>query len=394
MRKNLRTMFLALGMGLGFCFSAWAAPCNSSFVVRQGAIITVLPTGVDDTENLQCAFDTAVAVGQGTSVRLEEGTYHTRQIVVNDFNGTFTGAGANRSVLTNLPNLYVTLVNWYFNPPSADNPWPSLVAFVGGSFLVSDLGIHITGATPTTGWTVSGLPTLYGMAHGFVVLGSRANAFFSRVDIEGEPTPSAIFPTNLLNAIYFEGHIGELSPPISGSFIVLDSTFGNVGSAAPVANVSNASILISRNNFQQCFDAMDVFGLLDSRFEFSSNTIEGGLFGGDVYDGTPGAGATVLQVADSQIMVTNNVFNGQQFGVYIDATFTGGSKCMVVGNTFQNVANIGIYLGTGTSNCTVAGNTQTTIVNLGTNNKVAGGRPSSANVLLPSNSELWRRPHP
>ena len=87
MRKNLRTMFLALGMPLGFCSSTWAAPCNSSFVVRHGAIITVLPTGVDDTENLQCAFDTAVAADQGASVRLEEGTYHTRQIVVNDFNG-------------------------------------------------------------------------------------------------------------------------------------------------------------------------------------------------------------------------------------------------------------------------------------------------------------------
>jgi len=397
MRSRIKTMLFGFlvtsGMFLGLCRSASAAPCNPTFVVQRGEIITVLPTGVDDTENLQCAFNSAMTAGEGKSIRLEEGTYYTRQIVVNNFEGTFTGVGEDRSVLTNLPNLYVTPVNFYFNPPSADNPWPSLVAFVGGSFLVSDLGVHITGATPTTGWTIFGLPTLYWMAHGFVVVGTRANASFFRVDVEGEPAPSATSLTNLGNGIYFEGFIGEASPPISGSFVVLDSKLRNVGSSVPIDNVSDASILISRNNFQDWFDAMDVFGLFNSRFEFSSNTVEGGLYGGDVYDAPLGSGP-VLQVADSEILIRKNVFSGQQFGVYLDATFTGGSKCRVVENTFQNVTDIGIYLGVGTSDCTVAGNTPTTIVNLGTDNKIAGARAGSANVLRPSNPGLWRRPHP
>lgn len=396
MRKNLGAMFsaflAAVGIALGLCASTWAAPCNPRFVVQKGPIIAVLPTGVDDTEDLQCAFNSAVAAGQGMSVRLQEGTYHTRQIVVNNFNGSFTGAGADRSVLTNLPNLYVTPVNMYFNAPSANNPWPSLVAFVGGNFQVSDLGIHITGTTPTTGWTIFGLPTLYWMAHGFVVLGTRANAFFSRVDVEGEYAPSATADFNLGNGIYFEGFIGEVSPPISGSFIVLDSTFRNLESSAPIADVSDASILISHNNFQDGFDAMDVEGLLNSRYEFSFNTVEGGLFGGDAFDGPPVF--TGVQVTDSRILVTNNAFNGAQYGIYLDTTFAGGSGCTVVANTFQNVTNIGIYLGAGTSHCTVAGNSPTSIVNLGTDNKIVGGRPSSANVPPPSNSGLWRRLHP
>jgi parallel beta-helix repeat protein len=388
---KLRTVSLAclaaLGMAPAFGSSISAAPCNATFVVQLGRMITVLPTGLDDTENLQCAFNSAATVAPGTTVRLDEGTYYTRQIVVNDFEGTFIGAGADRSVLTNLPNLHVTPVNMYFNPPSADNPWPTLVAFVGGNFLVSDLGIRITGARPTTGWSIFGIPTLYEMAHGIVVLGIRANAFFSRVTIEGEPAQNTLLGYNLINGIFFEGFIGEVSPPISGSYVVHDSTFRHLGSGTPIYNVSDASILVSRNNSKDVFLGMDGGGLLDSTYDFSSNTVEGS-YGIDLYD----VAATVQQITSSKMLIRNNVFSGQ-YGVYLDSTFAGGTECLVEANNFQNVTNIGIYLGPGTSYCTVAGNTQTTIVDLGTDNKIVGGRTSGANVLPPSNPGLQRWPH-
>ncbi len=391
MYTKLRTMSLsclgALAMALGFCSSIWAAPCNTTFVVHQGSIITVLPTGVDDTENLQCAFNDAVATGQGTSVHLEEGTYYTRQIVVNNFAGTFTGAGADRSVLTNLPNLYVTPVNMYFNPPSADNPWPSLFAFVGGDFLVSDLGIRITGASPTTGWSIFGIPTLHEMAHGFVVLGTSANAFFSRVSVEGEPAQNTLFGYNLINGIFFEGFIGEVSPPISGSFVVHDSTLRHLESGTPIANVSGASILISRNNSQDVLLGMDGGGLLDSTYEFSSNTVEGS-FGIDLYD----VPVTVSQITSSKMLIRNNVFSGQE-GVFLEATFAGGTKCLIAGNNFQNVADIGIYLGPGTSDCTVTGNSKTTIEDLGTDNVILPDVPRGAGLAPPSSPGFLRRPH-
>jgi hypothetical protein len=360
-------------MALGFCSSISATPCNATFVVQNGRMITVLPTGLDDTDDLQCAFNSAGTAGPGMTVRLDDGTYYTRQIVVNDFKEIFIGAGAERSVLTNLPNLYVTPVNMYFNPPSADNPWPILVTFVGGDFLVSDLGVRITGATPTAGWSIFGLPALYDMSGGFVVLGATANAFFSRVDIQGEYAPNSVSNYNLYNGIYFEGFIGEVSPPISGSFVVHDSVFRHLGSGAPVYNVSDASMLISRNSFQDVFDAMDVSSLLNSRYEFSSNTIEGGLYGGYLYDASSATGATVLQATASEILIRKNVFSGQ-YGVYLDGTFAGGSKCLIAANNFQNVTDLGIYLGPGTSNCTVVGNSNTAIQNLGTDNNIIGSR--------------------
>ena len=56
-------------------------------------MITVKATSTDDTANLQCAFDLAVAAGPGQTVRLLKGTYHTGMVFVNNFHGAFTGAG-------------------------------------------------------------------------------------------------------------------------------------------------------------------------------------------------------------------------------------------------------------------------------------------------------------
>lgn len=393
MQIKFGTVFLAclaaLGIVLGFCSSISAAPCNAAFVVQHARMITVLPTGLDDTEDLQCAFDSAVTAGPGVTVRLEEGTYYTRQIVVNDFEGTFIGEGAERSVLTNLPNLYVTPVNFYFNPPSADNPWPTLVAFVGADFLVSDLEVRITGATPTTGWSIFGIPTLYDMAGGFLVLGTRTNAFFSRVDVEGEPAQNTLTGYNLINGIFFEGFIGEVSPPISGSFVVHDSTLRHLGSGTPIYNVSDASILISRNNLKDVFLGMDGGGLLNSRYEFSFNKVEAS-YGIDLYD----LAATVSEVTSSELRVRHNVFSGQ-YGVYLDTTFAGGSRCLVAANNFQNVTDIGIYLGSGTSDCTVVGNSNTTIQNLGTDNNIIDSREHAACETLDKDvprNILHRRP--
>src|SRR5438045_4049205 len=64
-----------------------------SFVSRIGNRIDVAPTGADDTTNLQCAIDAAVASGRSTSIQLAAGTFHTAQIVANNFVGRIAGSG-------------------------------------------------------------------------------------------------------------------------------------------------------------------------------------------------------------------------------------------------------------------------------------------------------------
>jgi hypothetical protein len=367
-RKFCFVYLAVFGMALGLCASAVGGQGNPTFVQQHGQTITVLPTGVDDTANLQSAFDTAVAVGPGVKVQLVAGIYYTRQIVVNNFSGSFVGAGADKSVLTNLPNLVVKQpADWFNTPPTpatGANPWASLVSFVDGDFVVSDMGMDITGAKPTTGWTLP--PTVYEMAIGFAVVGTDAKAVFLRVSVVGEQEPSSLFGYNLINGIYFEG------PPfvpagISGSFTVRDSVFQHQASTAPIASVFHASILISGNHYQDVFDAMEIGGLRESRYTFSLNTVEGAVYGGYVFDLPQ---APVSEVTSSEILVSNNVFSGDQYGVYLDATFAGGATCQVVANTFQNITNVGIYLGPNTSHCIVAGNSKTTIQNFGTNNVI------------------------
>ena len=80
---------MALVYALAFVGGAGAAMaasvCDPAFVTQQGGLFTVLPTGINDTANLQCAFDAAVIAGPGSEVRLLPGAYHTAQIVVNEW---------------------------------------------------------------------------------------------------------------------------------------------------------------------------------------------------------------------------------------------------------------------------------------------------------------------
>lgn len=127
-----------------------ANPCNPDYVVRMGNIIRVSPTGIDDTDNLQCAIDLAIAKNPGKTVLLMPGTFHTAQLVANDFHGTLRGSGINRTVIVNLPDLYVTPHDYYLNPPSADNPIPVLISFVDGDLKVLNLTVRVVGQAPTT----------------------------------------------------------------------------------------------------------------------------------------------------------------------------------------------------------------------------------------------------
>jgi len=368
--KILWITLLVIGLVSGMTLATGVAfadtPCDSVYVMQSGNVITVSPTGTDDTANIQCAFDTAVANGPGVDVRLSSGTFHTAQIVVNDFHGNFYGAGMNNTTVFNLPNLYVTPVDMYFDPPSADNPWPSLFAFVSGDFVVSDLAIHISGDNGTTGWTIFGIdPPITELAHGIAILGSHADSRFEHVLVEGEPADNSLLGYNLINGIFYEGFTGEVSPPISGYFNVVDSTFRNLGSGTPIYNLYEARVVVSRNTFEDVFLGMDGGDLVDSSLEFSHNTVNA-FIGLDIYN------LDLAQDVGSAILIKNNKFQGV-IGPALEQTFGEGNQCLFQGNNLQNVSDIGIYLGEGIHDCTVVGGSnKTNVLDEGTNNVLVG----------------------
>lgn len=131
--------FIASIMFLAFCAQpalCQSASCDSNHVVRLGKVWQVLPTGMDDTVNLQCAFDQAVTA-PGSTVLLGSGTYYTGQVAVLGFVGSFRGLGMDQTIIKTLDRpLRVTYLDFEINlptPESGSNPWPSIFAFVGGT---------------------------------------------------------------------------------------------------------------------------------------------------------------------------------------------------------------------------------------------------------------------
>jgi len=353
---------LVLSSGTAYAEST----CDPVFVTKAGNVITVGVTGVDDTANLQCAFDLAVASGPGVELRLEAGTFHTAQVVVNDFQGAFRGAGMDNTIILNLPNLYVTPENVVYNPPSAANPWPSIITFVNGEIEVSDLAIHIVGEDTTTGWTIFGIdPPIIALAIGIGFLGTEADVLVERILVEGEPMEGSQFGyDNVFNGIYFEGAIGENPLPITGSFQVYDSVFKRVGSGSPVLNLSDAVVIISGNTYEEVFTGGDGGDLINSTFEFSHNKVNA-EYGMDLYSWN-------LEDTGSTFLIKNNQFQGK-YGPVFEQTFGEGNSCLLLGNNVQKTTDIGIYLGPGISGCTVVGgNTKTKVVDDGTGNILVG----------------------
>jgi len=368
--KFFLTVFILVALVIPFVSSTGRvsadSACDSAYVTQAGTTLKVTPTGVDDTANLQCAFDEATAMGTGVKVQLSSGTFHTAQIVVNGFYGRFSGAGMDNSVVMNLPNLYVTPENMYFNAPSADNPWPSLFAFIGGDYVISDLAIHISGDNGTTGWTIFGIdPPITELAHGIAILGTQANARFDRVLVEGEPTSNSLLGYNLINGIFFEGFIGEYPDPISGAFEVYDSRFHHVGSGTPVSNLSNTRVVISHNIFDEVVFGMDGGDFVYSSLEFSHNHVNA-VLGLDLYN------IFAAEDVGANFLVKNNVFRGE-LGPIFEQTFGEGNKCLLLGNDVQNVTDIGVYLGPDIKECTVVGGSnKTNVLDLGTDNTLTG----------------------
>jgi len=346
-----------------------AAPaCDPAYVKLTGGGFTVLPTGASDTANLQCAFDAAISAGPGKTIRLVEGAYHTAQIVVTGFQGTFSGAGLDKTIINNLPNLYVTPVDAYLEPPSAENPWWMLFYFGDVDMTMSDLAVKISGQHPMTPWSIYGIDPITQMAAPIGILGTHSHAEFDRVLVEGEHTDGQMFPYNVMNGIYYEGWGGGPDAiPLSGSFVVRNSILRKVDYATPVTNVTHASVIITHNVYDDVFSAADVNDLDQSSVEFSHNQVTG-YIGMGVYPiyTTEDVGTTIL--------VKNNVFRTQVGVSFEDSHIMGaGSRCLILGNNFQQVALVGVYLGPNTHDCTVVGNTKnTTVINLGTGNILTG----------------------
>ena len=370
MNTKVKLLFCLLALlfatgAIGHVAAEGVSGCDPAYVTQDGDVMIVRPTGVDDTVNIQCAFDTAVSAN--LDVHFTSGTFHTAQIVVENFMGAFTGNGKYATRIENLPNLYVTPEDVIFEAPSAENPWPTLFAFIDGDFQIADLGVSIVGDEPTAGWTIFGIdPPLKEMAGGIYVLGTEAHVLVERVRITGEANPDAgfLYGYNLINATYFEGVIGAVPPPISGSFAVYDSVFRAVAAGTALDNLSGAEVIASRNKYFDSYYGAGGGGYVDSSITFSDNYVDA-KFGVEFYD------LYVEEFANTTLVIANNKFHGSDTAVGLYATFGDNMHCLLLDNKFQSEDGLDIFLGAATSNCFVVGD-RLDVIDLGTNNVIIG----------------------
>jgi hypothetical protein len=358
------------------------ATCNPAYVVQSGNTVSILPTGSDDTANLQCAFDYASTI-PGVVLQLGKGTYITGRIVVDGFHGNIRGMGMDKTIVRN-PDapIYVTPDDFYMVPP--ESPYfapPYLIAFLGGNYTVTDLTVSIAGATPATDWSIFGIRNSLGhgitsMAGPIVILGTAtgngyraANALFHRVKINGEMTDDPLYGYNVYNGIFYEGFVGPELLPLKGAFRVTDSVFQNVAASAPTFNLVDARVSITKNTMSNVFDGTDMADLKNSVFEFAHNQVTGNY---DVfmYDNCLG-GASNCGTSASYITIKNNVFRGTE-GVSLDGTFLDHTGALILGNNYSQLDDLAVYLGPKTSNTTVVGTGNGKVLDLGTNNSITG----------------------
>lgn len=349
--------FLAAGVVLMFAFvlvlgtaaAEPAFPCDPAYVDKALTIIRVSPTGIDDTANIQCAFDLAVATGPGITIRLLPGTFHTAQIVVNGFHGIFRGGGADKTVIVNLPDLYVTPVDFFVDPPSAANPSPMLFSFNDGDIAISDLAIHINGGNVTTGWSIWGSPPIYELASAIQIGGTQADARVTRILIEGELMPETLFGYSVINGINFTGYVGLVPLPITGTYRLTNSTFKMLASGSPIGNLKDATVLISQNTYSDVFFMMDGGDFVNSSIQISSNKAHA-FIGIDFYH------TFINEDVGTHFVVRNNKFAGT-YGVLFEQTFGADNTCLIKSNNFRQILDTGVLLvGPGTDQCVLKNN--------------------------------------
>lgn len=280
----------ALALAFGLAGGAWAhqSPQCGSNVSRQGKVITVKPTGISDTKNLQCAIDLAVKAGRGSVVELAGPTgrpFYTAQLVAKNLKGTIRGEGMKRTIIQNLPDLCVTPVDYFSAPPTpppspasgscpaGKNPWPILLTVDGGDVVVSDLAIQIVGDAPTKQWKLSfisvGPFTMLQAAIGATGAGPRIRV--ARVSLSGEFN-TVTGGLNVENGIAFTGPFnGGTGKELSGYYELTDSSIKTMFRASFVSWVKDATVVVENNTFDSLGFAGVFNGLTNTDVKFVKN---------------------------------------------------------------------------------------------------------------------------
>jgi hypothetical protein len=341
---------LAFVLVLGTAAAEPAFPCDPAYVDKALNNIRVSPTGVDDTANIQCAFDLANATGPGITIRLLPGTFHTAPILIVDFHGVFRGSGRDHTTIVNLPDL--TVAPDHSLPPSLDNPWPSMFTFIDSDVDLSNMAIHIIGESPVSDWSWAGEGPFNQYVTVIAISGTESHFNVSHLSLEGEHSSTSIFGYNVFNGIYYEGYFttaGVDREPLSGSYTVMNSSFTSVAFATPIANIKDAKVVSSHNTYNDVGWAMDVTDTVNSSVKIFNNRMDaswGGVWLWMFF---------ASEDLNTDFLIRNNTISGP-LGIVLEHTMDAESTCLVKVNNLKGVTGIPIFVGPGAEACVLKNN--------------------------------------
>jgi len=344
----------ALGAG-----TAGSAPRNGATLGYAaptiGRTYTVWPNGVNDTSDLQGAFNHCTMSMARCTVQLEKGTYYTEQIAAIGFRGQFVGAGPGLTTIQALPNLpspapaYNTSTShfWFANP-SAQNPWPAMFSFVNGSFGISGMKFVDPYPHPTMGYT--GLDGNYtGLMSVIMIDGWHARAAIRDVAIYG--VFGDWYGYNINNAIFYVGAFpepGVVGPhfqyPLVGSFAVRDSYFNTVDTAVWLENTEGTA-LFEGNTVVTTEAAFGYDDASNSSMVVRDNTATNVSYGAAVMalqsEYWEATGPVTLYVLDNTFGVS---YGGNGVGLWDFGTTPGTLTAFVSHNVVRTDTSCGCYV--------------------------------------------------
>jgi hypothetical protein len=257
-----------------------AAPTTTAPASTFGGhhAIVVLPTGSNDTSNLQAAFDACTGHGWTCTIQLVKGTYHTAQIVAFGFQGSFVGAGQGATTILAQPNLPspapahdTPTISFWTGLPGPQNPWPVLFTFVNGALLMSGMTLTDTYAAP--------VPQGYYLADGSFhtnldamvgFTGLQDSVSVSQVSILG--APGSDYGLNLEDGFWYMGlmlpagwtdEIADLIP-LSGVLTLTQSHVTAAAFSLSYDNTVNATAIVCSNTFDSAAAMGSLFGDLSN----------------------------------------------------------------------------------------------------------------------------------
>jgi hypothetical protein len=297
---------------------AWGTACDPNFVTQAGNVFTVLPTGTDDTANIQCALNEAAALGAGSTVQLACGTYFTGMIEVTGFNGTFAGEGKDATIIHSLPNL-----------PCGDVPypdWPSLFIFHLAHLKVADLTVDITDPAPClpfwAGQMLEGLICVTDLSSSVTGCAempgpSTAGLTVERVGFKGVGNVDDGYNVDV--ALVFAPECwGVQTHMLAGDFVVTKSTFERANIAMVANQIADSTVRIGgspsmKNTTYDVHQPVLIQDFQNSAVEISHNELEGNWAVIQACQGN-----SVELTAPSTFLVSHNIVRSD---IYADGMF-------------------------------------------------------------------------